>query len=76
MRDSRDWFFGGSINMEAKVKRPDLSVDLVITEPKFSHPCYIGPYGTGVSLTDPVSEPPKSSNYIGPYGAGVDQNDR
>lgn len=52
MRDSRDWFFGGSINMEAKVKRPDLSVDLVITEPKFSHPCYIGPYGAGVDQND------------------------
>jgi hypothetical protein len=36
----------------------------------------VGPYGVGVSPTDPVSEPPKSSNYIGPYGAGVDPNDR
>jgi len=36
----------------------------------------VGPYRAGVSLTDPVSEPPKSSNYIGTYGAGVDQNDR
>lgn len=47
-----------------------------VSEPNNSAQNYIGPYGAGVSPTDPVSEPPKSSNYIGPYGAGVDQNDR
>jgi hypothetical protein len=47
-----------------------------VSEPNNSTANNVGPYGTGVSLTDPVSEPPKSGNYIGPYGAGVDQNDR
>ena len=47
-----------------------------VSEPTNSADNYIGPYGAGVSLTDKVSEPPKSSNYVGPYGAGVDQNDR
>lgn len=47
-----------------------------VSEPITSTQNCVGPYGAGVSLTDPVSEPPRSSNYIGPYGAGVDQNDR
>ena len=71
----KDWWeFNERVNVN--VRLPDLSIDINITEPNFSHPCYRGPYGNGVSLTDPVSEPPKSGNYIGPYGAGVDQNDR
>lgn len=47
----RDWFIGG-INIDAKVKPPDLTIDINITEPNFSHPCYIGPYGSGVSQND------------------------
>jgi hypothetical protein len=50
-----------------------IKIDVQVDEKKKSD--YVGPYGNGVALTDPVSKP-KSTKYVGPYGNGPDQSDR